>query len=368
MPATIYDGMGQVSSPEDAALRYRINRGGTISGRGREQSPPPSRRTMRFESTGLSPYVQQPFTNTENTSRLVDFAPTKPGYDSSLAIALDRGEKQPPPAGRMLGIDTQEARDDELYGKKVRVSGFTDMGSDLPKTLGAVKEAIDGLQEEGIVSRKQAQAIADRGREDYTEALALIVNIMTQKAASPGDVQKIMEGKKLVDDDGEEGKEHVPLRFPVARYKETLPDLVTVNIMYKGVPSEIITKATWRAARDDISKYILSLHGLVINESTGNTVGMSTMSRLLSQSLDPFLLDMRNQRIIRASDLKKPFAALNKIQQLGEDRLERVANRPLVDNAQDQLSDLRDAKARSDEIDQDFADFQREASIPLPPL
>lgn len=285
------------------------------------------------------------------------------GRASSLAIRLNRRPVQPPPQGRLIGVDTQEARLTESDGIKVRFGdeASRDLIKNLPKSMDGVLKALGELKQIGVMSADQTRMIAERGRDDFSEALAVVVNVLMSRADSPEMVQNILDGKKADPDEGDEkGEESPELRFPPSRHKQALPDLPTINIIYKGVPSEIVTKPTWTAAREDIVSFIQSRGALVINMRTGNTVGMTTMRRLLGQKSNPFLLDIRNQRIIPATDLKNAFADRNKLQQLGKDRAERRRNRPLVEDAKQELEDLRDLqdrKERQKEIDQDFKDF-----------
>lgn len=120
MPVMVLDGFGKESSPVDAALKFRINRGGVVSddpivGGGQRVLP-------RFGTLGLAPYERDAFQQTENELRTLRFEKLKEGSDNSLALKVDRRNTQPSPEGRWVNVDTKESREEEQLGKKVRVT------------------------------------------------------------------------------------------------------------------------------------------------------------------------------------------------------------------------------------------------------
>jgi hypothetical protein len=113
------------------------------------------------------------------------------------------------------------------HGIKVRLgdtdaSTLTDISSsakalnEMPSSLSDVNKTLTEMQDLGIISLKQMQDIADRGRIDFTEALATISNIIINKAQSPAEAQKDIDGEEKKHEDVK------PNRFPPGRHESLL--------------------------------------------------------------------------------------------------------------------------------------------------
>ena len=296
-------------------------------------------RGLSVSAPSTSRFVE--FPSVSNT-RQINF-PTEPrGHNSNFHIT--RGGVEPNPQPRRIDFDGEELRSTDLFGPKVRISN-PELITGLPKSMSDVIKGLESLEDSGVLTREQAERIAARGRDDFSEALSTLVNIISHKASTPQEVQDILQGKKPdnEDGDGDDEEEKTVLQFPPSRHKQDLPDIPTINVMFAGIPSEIVSTKTWAANKDVILDYIRARGALVINFRTGNTNGISTTKTYLSASRkeNRYLLDLRNQCIIPAGQLDDALHANDTIRGLFEDHNERKRNLPLVDEAKAELVDLK---------------------------